>query len=138
MLFFPFGPRDKLIPRQSWTEGVIPSPNTVWYVSFLSGRCLACLPPGGSLWTTLLVDLMPNPLYCRVQLLSQRTSAFCFPDHPVLEPGLIVSFIITYGLLGNLLEDVHGYNVKGNAQLSMRKVIEDMIYEDQSSERSER
>lgn len=49
-----------------------------------------------------------------------------------------MSFITIYGLSGNLLEDVHGYDVKGIAQLFVKKVIESMIYEGQSSERSER
>ncbi|XP_009325932.1 PREDICTED: myogenic factor 5 [Pygoscelis adeliae] len=69
------------------------------------------------------------------------SEVFCFllprpadTHRPVLESGFVLSISNTYGLPGNLLEDVGGYDAKGVAQLCLKEVIVGMISEGQQAQ----
>lgn len=86
------------------------------------------------------MDLMPSPLYCRVQLRFSKVFSFLLPrpadrHHPLLESGFILSISNIYVMPGNLLEDAGGNDAKGIAQLCLKKVIVGMIDEGQQAQR---
>lgn len=86
------------------------------------------------------MDLMPSPLYCRVQLRFPKVFSFLLPrpadrHHPLLESGFILSISNIYVMPGNLLEDAGGNDAKGIAQLCLKKVIVGMIDEGQQAQR---
>lgn len=130
--------RDIHLPGQDRTAGIIPLPRYS-VIRFLFSLLVSHFPSFRSLHIPDAHRSHAKPTIPKSPDTFGKVFCFLLPrpadqDHLVLEAGCVLSISNIYGLPGNLLEDISGYDAKGIADLCLKKVIAGMIYEGQQAQ----
>lgn len=136
--FSPFSPGEIHLPDQDRTAGIISRPRYS-VIHFLFSQLVSHFPSFRSLQIPDAHGPHAKPTIPKSPATFWKVFCFLLPrpadrDHLVLEAGCVLSISNIYGLPGNLLEDVSGYDAKGIAELCLKKVIAGMIYEGQQAQ----